>query len=80
MRCRECENLMKCTGVTLFKREWECERCGYRENEEKVVVSKEEMPCPNCGKVLVDNTFVRGSRLAGEACCTAVGCSYRIYF
>jgi transcription elongation factor Elf1 len=48
--------------------------------EDKENQDKEIFTCPKCGKRMIDNTFQRGSRLAGEAHCTTVGCDYRIIF
>ena len=40
---------------------------------------KEEfLKCPNCGKKLVDNTFLHGSRTGGEQHCDS--CDYRAIF
>lgn len=51
-----------------------------KQREDKEKHEKEVMTCPQCGKRLLDQTFMSGSRMAGEAHCMTVGCSFRIIF
>jgi len=32
------------------------------------------LKCPNCGAEMIDNTFIRGSKLAGGAECSECDC------
>lgn len=51
------------------------------QNEQKREKEKDNMSfCPNCGKPMIDNTFMRGSRLAGSQHCTNPNCRTRIFF
>jgi len=51
-----------------------------KRREDKEKEDKKIMFCPVCGKKLLDNTFMHGSRKAGRAHCPNEGCAYRIIF